>query len=653
MITPLIQASVRNGFTRINETSFYREDLRNALALPLKDWSLPFKPQLWAYFAISPARALSIYYALYMVAFHAGDYFLFGEMGMPAWLACGGALLAYFSGYTQFWWTTLGPLLAGLPWILLIVLRPMAWWKKALVCIWAFPAFIFGYVYPAVLLTLIWGTLIVIAALRPSLLRSPGTIAAVAIGAIAAAVVLFVYYGDVIRIMRNTVYPGQRVAPPGGTPIPAVLSQVFPFLSFRLRDYQQIEGENICEIGALGSFLPLLTLCLMRYRALRAVRNSLLVLGAGFIAITLWQLAPVPAWIGRILLWDKGGSQRWLFITGFLLTLGALSIWSKQLISVHPFRIFLFVLLGPVASLVVKFGWLIHRGQSSEAVISENLRDIMLSGIAVAAGLAAWYVPVASRAGLLLFTVVILNVYAFGRFNPLQPSEPIFQVPETDMVVHFREKAAASPGGVLVDLQSLGATFNGIGFRSVPHLLLTPQLALFRSYFPAMNEERFNFLFNRYGHIHLTLDPVPDSPQRDVLNLPIEVFVPVRNVRQVIVGPAQRDVCAQPAEGRVDQVLAQGDSLTISGWAPWKSETGDQGIRVLSARTLHAGNVSTIQRPDVGELLQDYGFVKAGFQVQVTSADGKAIRPEEVVLVAFGTARGDARLSCCGCPSGM
>ena len=40
--TPLFQAAVRNGFRRINETSFYREDLRNFYALPLADWSLVF-----------------------------------------------------------------------------------------------------------------------------------------------------------------------------------------------------------------------------------------------------------------------------------------------------------------------------------------------------------------------------------------------------------------------------------------------------------------------------------------------------------------------------------------------------------------------------------------------------------------------------------
>ena len=52
--TPYFQAAVRNGFQRINQTSFYREDMRNYYALPLADWSLAFKPQLWAFFIMPP-----------------------------------------------------------------------------------------------------------------------------------------------------------------------------------------------------------------------------------------------------------------------------------------------------------------------------------------------------------------------------------------------------------------------------------------------------------------------------------------------------------------------------------------------------------------------------------------------------------------------
>jgi hypothetical protein len=145
----------------------------------------------------------------------------------------------------------------------------------------------------------------------------------------------------------------------------------------------------------MGSFLPLMTLCLMRYRSLRdhqATRGALLILLAGFTAITVWEVAPLPAWIGHILLWDTGPAERWMFTSGLLLTVASLLIWSKHLISVHPFRITLFVLIGPVASFIFKTAWLIHRGQPAE-VILDFPEDLILCGFALAACLAAWFNP--------------------------------------------------------------------------------------------------------------------------------------------------------------------------------------------------------------------------------------------------------------------
>jgi hypothetical protein len=368
--TPYFQAAVRNRFRRVNDSSFYHEDLRNFYALPLADWSLVFKPELWAFFVFPPATAFSIYFALFMCGFLAGYYLLFRRLGIPNLLAAAASVMMFFSGFTQFWWTTYGPLIAALPWILLIVFQPIRWWRKALLCAWAFPAFVLSHAYPTLLLTFVWCALLLILAVRPSLLRSPGEIAAISLGVLVAAAVVYTYYVEVIPIMRNTVYPGHRVGVPGTTSIAAVISQVFPFFAFRLADYQNLTGPNICEIGVVSSFLPLLTLCLMRYRSLRNHLNilkTLLILLGAFIAITLWEVAPVPEWIGRMLLWNTGPAQRWLFTSGLLLTLASLLIWSNRLISLHPVRITLFFLAGPVASLFLKIAWLMHKASATSS----------------------------------------------------------------------------------------------------------------------------------------------------------------------------------------------------------------------------------------------------------------------------------------------
>jgi len=47
---------------------------------------------------------------------------------------------------------------------------------------------------------------------------------------------------------------------------------------------------------------------------------------------------------------------------------------------------------------------------------------------------------------------------------------------------------------------------------------------IFRGYFPALNPDRFNFLFNRYSHIVLSDIAEPELVKPDVTKVPIEAF---------------------------------------------------------------------------------------------------------------------------------
>jgi hypothetical protein len=689
--TPYFQAAVRNRFRRVNETSFYGEDLRNFYALPLADWSLVFKPQLWAFFVLPPAIAYSLYWALMMCGFLAGYQLLFRELGADSWLAATVAVMLFFSGFVQFWWTTYSPLLAGLPWILLVIPRPMPAWKKALWVAWACPALVLAHVYPTLLMTLAWGSLFLLAAfggrdtvertadrLKPvtqerhrlkSVVRAlagfsaggreqaktaaaqPGRpqktmgcptivqnqILPVAAGVLAAAVVVYSYYAELIPIMRNTVYPGHRVSPAGETPALVALSQLFPFLTIRLHDYQNLTGMNICEIGAVGTFLPLLTLCVTRYRALRecaAAKRALAILLSGFAAVTIYELAPLPAWVGRVLLWNTGITNRWLFTSGLMLLLASLVIWRHRLISPHPMRFTLFVLIGPLASIMLK-----------PEGLFEHPDEMVLYGLISVAGLAAWYLPTPARTPVVVIAMALTNVYAFGRFNPLQSAKPIFGPPDSKVMRLLREEATATPGGILIEPRMPYATANGLGFRSVSHTLMGPEMAVFRRYFPAMDERKFNFIFNRFATISLTARPMPAAAGDLVIEVPMEAFVPVRNVRRVVLGAASKD-CSQPAAGGIDGVSSDGNTLTIEGWAPWMAETDAQGIRVLSGHALGESSLTTVTRADIAEKLQDYRMSKSGFKLRISSADGKPLRTVEVALIAFGTAQGEVRLAC-------
>ena len=292
-----------------------------------------------------------------MVGFLIGYFLLFRQMEIDSFVSASATVILYFSGFTQFWWTSFGSLVAGLPWILLILFTPWRWWVKALLFTWLMPVVLFSCVYPAILAAFVFTGVVLTVVVRPSLFRSPGAIAAVAIGGVVTGAAFYLYFRDLIPIMQNTWYPGKRLSPPGTLPIAVLLSQIFPTLTFTLRNYLNIVGSNVREIAAVGSLLPILTLCLAspkRVLADKPLRNKLIVLMAAFTLITLWQIAPMPLWIGHLLLWDLGNPQRLLFVSGFLLTVACLLIWRDNCSTRTRSGFWVLIVAGPVLALGLK-----------------------------------------------------------------------------------------------------------------------------------------------------------------------------------------------------------------------------------------------------------------------------------------------------------
>lgn len=67
--TPLTQATVNNDFQRFNQTSIYKEDLRSVFSMPIYDWGMIFKPNMWGYLAFPPAYAFSLPLLIYLPIF--------------------------------------------------------------------------------------------------------------------------------------------------------------------------------------------------------------------------------------------------------------------------------------------------------------------------------------------------------------------------------------------------------------------------------------------------------------------------------------------------------------------------------------------------------------------------------------------------------
>jgi hypothetical protein len=212
--TPFVQVAVNNGFRRFNDTSPYREDLRNVEGLPLRDWGLAFKPYHLPFFVVDPAHAFSFYHAFWIAAFLIGYHHLFRRLDLPTGLAALASVTLFFSAFVQLWWTTYGPVVSGFPWVLLAALMRVRSRRgavlKVAVLAWTITAWALANLYPPIMITLAFVAAVVVAAFDRELLRPRALIPSV-LGTALGAGLVFAYYRDVFFIMAGTVYPGRRL----------------------------------------------------------------------------------------------------------------------------------------------------------------------------------------------------------------------------------------------------------------------------------------------------------------------------------------------------------------------------------------------------------------------------------------------------------
>jgi hypothetical protein len=123
-----------------------------------------------------------------------------------------------------------------------------------------------------------------------------------------------------------------------------------------------------------------------------------------------------------------------------------------------------------------------------------------------------------------VYSCLIANIALFGAFNPLLSAREIFAIRRTPVTERLAKMERDDPRGWLVTPAFPGAVLNGQGFRSIQHVLLSPQLRFFRAYFPEMPDDKFNAVFNRYAHIHLGSPGEPVNPASDVVDVPLSRF---------------------------------------------------------------------------------------------------------------------------------
>ena len=507
--TPYVQIAVNNGFARIEHISPYEADLRNFNCLPLWDWGLIFKPQMWAFFVLPPAAAFSLMFAILLAACWSGWYLLARELRFSDAAAAIFSLSMFALPYVQLWWTTTGPLIALFPWFLLACLIPMPAWLRIPVLIWITGTFLLSEFYVITIASLVFAGGFALVALRPDVFRVPHVLTCLAGGAIGFSLVLLYLWGP-FQIMADTVYPGQRIQVPGGiVPWSWMLAYLFPH--FFTAKWESFYWNNL-EISTGGSYTLLLALIFVHFQRLRevvsaradedrATRWALAVLGLGVLTILAWWCLPIPSYVVKPLFWNTSAPQRLSFAMGLLSHLIAFVLLLRVGVVANLTRTTIALALIVTAAMLSKF-----------TLFEANTKGLKYDLLVVPLLLIAyWAVRKRPAWGYaLLLCGALSNALVFIPFNPVQRAGPIFAKHDTPILRALWAKQEAHPKKWLVANAGAGATLVGLGFRSIRHITIAPQVAFFRQVFPDMAPDKLNLYFNRFAHI--ILDPALKEP---------------------------------------------------------------------------------------------------------------------------------------------
>ena len=608
MWTPYIQAAVNNDFHRFNLTSIYHEDLRNFNVLPLRDWGLIFKPEMWSFFVVEPALAYSIFHAGVMAAFCIGWYGLFTALGFQRTMAALASLLLFYTPYVQCWFTTTGPAIALFPiiaWLFLSNWHPLI---KVPLTAWLTAVWLMGHLYPPIDVSVAFAGAVLILAFRPKSVTRWGHLSATVIGgAIGVGLVLF-YFRDVIATEAATLYPGQRVNGGGQVEFPQWLAQILP--NFASYGEETFSAPNYLEANTSATYLLVFALCFAGWDRLKAIftdaackpaRIALLALLGAFVLISLWQLLPLPSWMGAPLLWNRAPARRFVFANGAMLLAAALVIVRAAPPQLTPRRFL-------TAGALVIASYQLSKGLAEHGQFRRGTDDLM----PLVALLGLWLFrrkAEAAPAKAMAWTALICGIAMWGFYNPIQSSWPIFHRPPSVLADRLKQQAAADPRHWVVYPSKSGAVFNGWGLPAVEHSLMNSELPFFRRQFPDLEAAHFNEVFNRFASVQLADIPVPQTDGGAAIVLPLQTIKP-----ELATPPGAPLQAIDFRGGQVDQVKADPASKTVvvTGWAYVSGRPGSR-LSLAGAGLGPVQSISYAAKPDVVSQVGDRRLARAGF----------------------------------------
>lgn len=632
--TPLTQATVRNNFERYNQTSYYGEDLRSNYALPLHDWGMVFKPSFWLYGLVPAAYAFSWHYWVMLVAFTFGYAHFFRLTGATATQAFLLSVSLYFTGFVQFFWNSNTSLFAYFPWLLVAMTAPWRLGARVLFFYWVATCWLIGNFYPPLFISLALVAAVFLWAYRPEVLQRQSLLM-FGLATLAACGTAVFYLWDYLLQTASTSYPGQRVSTSGYYPWHLFLTHLWPSALFDHDFNASVNYTNVTGVGVAGLYWTLAASCFTRWsrnglRKLAADRAQRILL-FGLAVVMAWMMAPVPDWLGKITLLNRVPPERMVYAAGLLLIL---NVWHASLrLGVAPDRWLAraSIYLAMVLAAWLSFGFWTQPLSGPEQHLTEWLAPVLLC-------IALWWAFKRSwnPATVLLTACALAQILVFGRFNPIQSALPIFEEPRHALAQTLQKYV--DPNGVLpVQKKDLiGASLNGMGFKAVAHLNVTPQWSVWQSLLGPLDDQAKS-IFNRYGHVRLVASNQAKLLENDQIGVPASLFRPQPSA--VLSSHAPADARGQG--GQIEHIEKLGSAWILTGWAAWSGARQDRELWVVTdghhPLTRRIDFIADQERWDRVALTQDPNQLLSGFVMSIHTQDGETLPAPRCVFSRTGT----------------
>lgn len=504
----LAQVSHQSQFPLINQNIGLGQNMLMPIKAPVWAPILLFRPFTWGFFlGMDPGLAwmwwgmvLGLFYGFFLVFMLVSrNQFLLSVLG---------SLLLVYSPYFQYWsfhkaeiaihWAFAFVACANI----LLSRRQWVIWSSGVLLGWSLAGMVLDHIYPPILVSLGWLLPFALLGLvwdrwkeidwKDTRWTRIGALAIGVVLAAAAGLQLAVSARELIMLISQTTYPGQRFSPGGGYPLWPFFGH--NFLAFRWNRHEFWMG-NICESATFIFTFPwVMLLVLLGWVQSRRWISVWPVALFGYFALNLsytyWGL---PDWLAKITLMGKATTNRTQMALGVMDVFLLVSLISKKDLAseIKPRLRWLAIALWVI--LLFYFGYWMHERWPDLKLFHVTIFSI-LNGALVYLGLvrARWQ-------GMLGILVLVSFLYT-GRFNPWirGGSEYFFKNPLGAKILEIDRSQADRSNWVVYGEDFLQNYMRIIGVHSLGGYHGHPHFELWRFFDP---EGKYRFIYNQCAFV--------------------------------------------------------------------------------------------------------------------------------------------------------